>query len=115
MNVETRSLIQTRYTIPVLALAAICLVVAVGVIAWIFLTPQPTLAGTCGTIYLTSFTCHNTMNCTGYGTCSNGQIRCYVKHWNMSKWANPYSNRIDGEGDWIFECAPSLNCPGKCN
>ena len=114
MNVETRSLIQTRYTIPVLALAAICLVVAVGVIAWIFLTPQPTLARTCGTIYLTNFLCNNNMQATN-DRCPDGSYRMKVQHWNMSKWANPYSNRIDGEGDWIFECAPSLNCPGKCN
>jgi hypothetical protein len=115
MNVETRSLIQTRYTIPVLALAAICLVVAIGALAWVFLTPQPTLAGTCGSIYLTSFTCHNNYTAIPGATCPDGSQLYNVQHWNMSKWANPYSNRIDGNGGVNQECHPTLNCPSKCN
>jgi hypothetical protein len=111
-------LTANRYTLAAFtALAVVTLIVTVGVIAWVVLTPPPARAGTCGSIYLTSFTCHNEYTCdrVKYGTCPDGSPRCSVKHWNMSKWANPYSNRIDGYGGETRECNPTLNCPSKCN
>jgi len=110
-------LTANRYTLAAFtALAVVTLIVTVGVIAWVVLTPPPARAGTCGSIYLTNFTCHSSYIGCGYifGTCSNGAPACSIEHWNMSKWANPYSNRVDGS--WPnTECNATLNCPSRCN